>query len=188
MKEKEVTLEVVNKNNEREERVKNLTNIAEQIKTAIENKSKELETKTYIVEGGKETANHLKDFLTKEAQWKFTEAMGIPEAIKEIDKGVKNMAKTKELMLNPLAIEATYYFITKVEGKGYDEAIAYYNNLLKPVSDALSRSKADRQELDQMQKDLATIENAIDMGAEVEDSMVKEIKTELANGTYGKTK
>jgi hypothetical protein len=52
-------------------------------------------------------------------------------------------------MLPSLAIEAVYYFLTKVEGTGI-EAANDYITLLKPVSDALSRSKQERQHLDQI--------------------------------------
>lgn len=182
---KTATLEVAST---KDLQAKQLTTLKQQVEEKIKEKTNEVENKLYIVEGGVKTAEELITFLEKDAQWKFTEAMGVIEAVKEIKKSVETIKKKKatELMFNPLVIEATYYFLTKVEGKGLNEATHYFENLLKPVSDALSRSKADRQVIDQMQRDLATLESALDNGAVVEDSMVKEITTELENGTYGK--
>lgn len=182
------TLEVVSKEVERDAKMQNLKELKDQLEKKIAEKTAELEKKVYILEGKTETAERVKAFLNNEAEWKFTESMGVIEAVKEIEKAIDAIKKGKssEFTLNPLAIEATYYFLTKKEGKGLTEAYQYYEFLLKPVSDALSRSKADRQVLDQMQRDLATLENAIESGANVEDSLVKEIATELENNTYGK--
>lgn len=181
---KTATLEVVS---ERETKSKELSALKEKVEKEIEKKNAELENKLYIIEGGVSTANDLINFLEHEADWKFTESMGIIEAVKEITKARENVSKAKvnALLFSPLTIEATYYFLTKYEGKGLDQAKYYYEKLLKPVSEALSRSKADRTQLDQMQRDLATIENAIENGANVEDSLVKEILSEIENGTYG---
>jgi len=182
---KTATLEVVST---KDTKLKQLTTLKEKVEKKIEDKTAELEKKLYIIEGGAKTGKEIVAFLENDAQWKFTEAMGVIEAVKEVKKGIDSVSKkkAKELMFNPLVIEATYYFLTKVEGKGITEATHYFENLLKPVSDALSRSKSDRQQLEQMQRDLATLENAIDNGANVEDSMVKEITAELENDTYGK--
>jgi len=178
------TVEVVTKatiDEERAAKLAQLNDLHAQLTSLITARTEELAKKVYIIEGKVPAATNILNFLNNDAQWKFTEAMGVIEATKEVEKSIDalNKGKVNEIYLNPLAIEATYYFLTKTEGKGLNEAAAFYDTLLKPVSDALSRSKADRQELDQMQMDLATLEQAIETGASVEDSLVKEITAEL---------
>jgi hypothetical protein len=72
--------------------------------------------------------------------------------------------------------------LTKVEGAGLEEAKEYVN-ILKPISDALGRSKQDRTELDQLTRDRGTLESAIDSGIDLEneDDILKEIQEELLN-------
>ena len=182
---KEATIEVVSSKKQHETRKAQLTEISKQLAAKIEKTSKELETKLYIIQGGEETANHLLDFIKNEAQWKFSEALGIGECVRQYEAAVKNVktGKIKEIMIPALALEATYYFLTKVEGKGLASANAYVNNILKPISDALGRSKADREALDQLVRDKGTIDSAIDSGANIEneDKLVKEIEKELKN-------
>jgi len=50
-----------------------------------------------------------------------------------------------------------------------------------PVSNALGRAKEDRMEFDQLQRDRASLEAAIDSGADLEneDSILAEIEKEL---------
>lgn len=185
---KTATLEVVSKEVERDANMQNLKELHTKLVDKINSTTEELAKKVYIIEGKVSTAQNILRFLQKDAQWKFTESMGILEAVKEIEKTIAEIkkGKSKEIYFNPLVIEATYYFLTKVEGKGLDEAKYYHDELLKPVSDALSRSKADRSNLDQMQRDLATLENALEQGANLDDKLVKEIAQELENGTYFK--
>ena len=86
-----------------------------------------------------------------------------------------------ELELGALTIEALYYFLTKEEGKGLAKAVRYVNHLLRPVTEALNTSKADREEINQMEKDLATLQEAVHqrVGFEGEDDIVSEIEKEI---------
>jgi hypothetical protein len=185
---KTATLEVVSKEVERDANMQNLKELHTKLVEKINSTTEELAKKVYIIEGKVPTAKNIVNFLQNDAQWKFTESMGILEAVKEVEKTISEVKKgnTKEIYFSPLVIEATYYFLTKVEGKGLNEAKYYFEELLKPVSDALSRSKSDREILDQMQRDLATLENALEQGANLDDKLVKEIAHELENGVYFK--
>ena len=142
----------------------------------------ELEDKQYLVEGQLTTAEALHDFITRSAKWTFSESMGIIEASKQLETCVKDLksGKRKELMLHNLTIEAVYYFVSKETGTGLTAAVGYFNTILKPILDALSRAKMDKDKKDQMEKDLATVQSAIDMGAisELEESMLLEIEAE----------
>lgn len=180
---KEATLEVVSSKEAAEKRKAQLTEMSKQLEEKIEKTSKELETKLYIIQGAETAGENLLGFIKNDAQWKFSEALGIGECVRQYESAIKNIksGKTKELMIPALALEATYYFLTKVEGKGLATADTYVNNLLKPITDALGRSKADREALDQLIRDKGTIDSAIDSGAKIEneDKLVKEIESEL---------
>jgi hypothetical protein len=180
---KEATLEVVSTKEATEKRKAQLADMSKQLEAKIEKTSKDLETKLYIIQGGKTAGENLLAFIKNDAQWKFSEALGIGECVRQYESAVKNIesGKTKELMIPALALEATYYFLTKVEGKGLVSADTYVNNLLKPITDALGRSKADREALDQLVRDKGTIDSAIDSGANIEneDKLIKEIESEL---------
>jgi len=157
----------------------------------ISEKEADLENKKYIVEGKNEASKELLNFLKHNAQWKFSEALGVIESIKQVEEAEKALItkKTTELMLPSLAIEAVYYFLTKVEGTGIDAANAYIK-LLKPVSDALSRSKQERTDLDQLIRDKGTLESAIDSGIDIEgeDEILKEIQAEMELEMNSETK
>lgn len=142
----------------------------------------ELETKTYLVEGQLETAKALHKFITEDAKWNFSESMGIIETRKQLDGIIKDLKteKRKEIMLSTLALEAIYYFLSKETGVGLTAALNYFNTMLKPVTDALSRAKQDKEKKDQMERDLGQVQNAIDQGAvsEYEDQLIAEIALE----------
>jgi hypothetical protein len=143
----------------------------------------ELESKQYLVEGQLTTAEGLHDYITNYAKWSFSESMGIIEAAKQLETCVKDLksGKRKELMLPNLTIEAIYYFVSKETGTGLQSAITYFNTILKPITDSLSRAKQDKEKKDQMEKDLATVQSAIDTGAvsELEENMIAEIAEEI---------
>ena len=173
---------IVSKQEELEIRNKMRAELVEKLTAKIEAKEKELQTKKYIIEGGASAGETISLFLKEKAQWKFSEALGIIESISQIETAIESIkkGKVKDLFVPALALEAVYYFLTKVEGKGLIEAKRYVE-ILKPISDALGRSKQDRQEIDQLTRDRGTLESAIDGGVDIEneDSILKEIQEEL---------
>lgn len=173
---------IVSKQEELEIRNKMRAELVEKLTAKIEAKEKELQTKKYIIEGGASAGETIAFFLKEKAQWKFSEALGIIESVSQFETAAESIkkGKAKELFVPALALEAVYYFLTKVEGKGLREAKLYVE-ILKPISDALGRSKQDRQEIDQLTRDRGTLESAIDGGVNIEneDSILKEIQQEL---------
>jgi len=157
--------------------------LAEQLEKKLTKFKEELENKSYLVEGKIGTAKKLHEYITQEANWSFSESMGVIEAAKQLQKGIEDLEKgrSKELMLSNLVLEAVFYFLSKKTGTGLNSAVEFFNNLLKPVSEALNRAKLDKETRDQMERDLATVQNAIDMGAvsEMEEKLLEEIKNEL---------
>ena len=143
----------------------------------------ELENKQYLIEGQLATAEGLYNFITLDAKWSFSESMGIIEAAKQLEVSLKDLksGKKKELMLPNLTIEAIYYCLSKETGTGLSAALTYFNLVLKPTTDALSRAKQDKEKCNQMEKDLATVLSAIDTGSvsELEETMITEIANEI---------
>lgn len=129
---------------------------------------KELDTKKYLIEGGKESAKKLYQFITEDATWKFTEALGIIEVEKVLIKFIQSA--DKELMLGPLEIEAIYWFLSKIEGVGFKEASRYYE-LLKLVNPAKARMDEARKEYETLQFKIASLEHGIDS-----DTIEEELK------------
>jgi hypothetical protein len=180
---KEATIEIVKGNEVSNDRVEKLMDMISKLSAKIKKSEETLSTKLYIIEGGLETADEIIHFLENEAQWKFSEALGVIEAARQVKEAKKEITngKTKELLIGSLPLEAIYYFLTKVEGKGIAYATTYVNSLLKPISDALGRSKSDREKHDQLVRDRGTLEAALDKGANIEneDKYVSEILAEL---------
>jgi hypothetical protein len=179
----EKTLKVVSKKEAIAEKNEQRQQLVDKLTEKIEQKEKAITTKLYLIEGGETVADATIDFLQNKAQWKFSEALGIMECIRQVNEAKSNITKkkTKEFLIPSLALEAIYYFLTKVEGVGITQAEDYVKNLLKPISDGLSRAKNDREEIDQLMRDRGTLENAIDSGVDVEheDKLLAEIEQEL---------
>lgn len=157
--------------------------LAKALEEKLNNFTAELETKQYLIEGKAETAKGILEFIKTKAEWKFSEAMGIIESVKQLTDIVKDIetGKRKEFMAPNLLLEAIYYFLSKETGTGLESANQYFT-LLKPVLDALSRAKMDKDKKNQMEKDLGTVQSAIDTGAvsEMEENMLLEIEAETA--------
>lgn len=185
-KEKTATLTIEKKTAQSrlEEKNEQRQKMIDKLTEKIDKTTKVLETKKYIVDGELTTGNALLNFLKNEATWKFTEAKGIVEAVKQIQAAIDGVTskKVKHLLVDSTALEAIYYFLSKVEKTGLDAAAFYIDNMVLPVSNALGRAKEDRMELDQLQRDRGTLEAAIDNGADIEneDSILAEIEKELS--------
>lgn len=145
----------------KEERIQ----MAAELQKEIESRHKELETKYYIVQGGADAGQKLLNFVKNEAQWKFTEAVGIVEMTKEIQKAIDKAKDSKELFLQVLPLEALWFFINKVEGVGVEKAAYFHEHLIKPVGEALSRVKTDRDKIN----DLMMRQGSLEAGADFEE-------------------
>jgi hypothetical protein len=77
--------------------------------------NKEITTKKYLVDLNKEEIKMLREFIEKDAKWKFMESLGIGEVSKELASSVD---KTGKAFIPANAIEAIYYYLSKVEGVG----------------------------------------------------------------------
>ena len=176
----ESKLEVVSTKNEKHEyRV----NLAERLEAKLNALRDEVSGKKYPVNGGVKTAVALQEFVNSQAKWKFTEALGIMEASRVLKEEVSQLRKKEkeDLSLNAVTIEAIYYFLTKEEGAGLNTATNFVMNLLRPISEALNASKSDRDSINQMERDLGSLQDAIlnKVGIEKEDSFLEGLEKEL---------
>jgi hypothetical protein len=162
---KESTLQVVSAKNETAEKTKQAKAKAAELSKELNELREKVEKKGYLVEGGAAAGEKLIDWLTTSASWKFTEAMGVMEAIKQVKSGIEEIkkGKTKELLLNNLSLEAIYYFISKEEGKGLEQATFYVEHLLKPVADGLGRAKVDKDRVKDLEFKVASLEQGLEV-------------------------
>ena len=108
-----------------------------------------MEDQKYLVDLDKKDVQAIADFIQNDAQWKFTEALGIVEASKELKKATKD----GKLFTKSIAIEAIYYYMSKVEGNGTGtNAKAFatvddYIRAFKGIANAVERIKADNEKV-----------------------------------------
>jgi hypothetical protein len=118
---------------------------------ALEALRKEQETKKYLVDLEKAEIETLNKFILEDASWKFTESLGILE----VEKDLKNAVKNGKLFVGAVTVEAIYYYMSKVEGNGKKtnakafSDTANYIKVLKGISGALERIKADTEKVRQ---------------------------------------
>ena len=140
-------------------------------KTALDNAEKELvelrkdlNSKKYLIDLKKEDISLLDNFIRKDATWKFTECLGIIEAEKELTAAVK----AGKLYIGAIAIEAIYYYMSKVEGKGKSTDTETFKNVddyirtLKGLTLGMERVKADNERLRQQEFIVAARREGID--------------------------
>ena len=103
------------------------------------------------------------DFIANEAEWNATEALGIKEVSKQIQKIKKEGVKNQVIYMSALPLEASHYFISKSKGKGLKSAEAFIE-LYKPFDQALSDAKKDVTEIKDLEKQLAAAMQGISLG------------------------
>lgn len=130
----------------------------------LEKLKADIESKKYLVDVDKKDIEMLKSFIANDAAWKFTESLGIKEVQKEL-----NTLKDGKLFTKALAIEAIYYYMSKVEGKGEKPTTTAFANIddylrcLKAITNAIERIKADSEKLREAEFVLAARQEGIDV-------------------------
>lgn len=117
---------------------------------ALEKMEKEHASKKYLIDIKKNEIEKLSSYILNDAPWKFTECLGI----KEVEKDLKECIKTGKLFLSGIAVEAIYYYLSKVDGAGIKtntssfENIDQYLSVLKPITGGIERIKADTEKME----------------------------------------
>ena len=131
----------------------------------------EIESKKYLVDVDKKDIEMLKSFIVNDATWKFTESLGIKEVQKEL-----NVLTDGKLFTKALAIEAIYYYMSKVEGAGEKPNTLAFPNIddylrcLKAITNAVERIKADSEKIREAEFILAARQEGIDVDSSVEET------------------
>lgn len=113
----------------------------------LEDLRKEHSIKKYLVDIKKEDLTILSNFISADAPWKFTECLGIIEVSKQL----KECSKSGKFFTGAIAIEAIYYYMSKVDGKGNTPSsasfgdIETYIRILKGITGAIEKIKADSE-------------------------------------------
>lgn len=119
----------------------------------------ELDSKEYLIDGGESMAKELLKFVRQDAKWKFTEALGIIEIVKTLEKITSG--NKKEFMIGPLELEAIYYFLSKHEGTGYQSAKRCVD-FLKAINPAKSRKDSDGKKFEELNFKITSLEHGVD--------------------------
>lgn len=115
----------------------------------LESLKKEVESRKYLIDLDKGDIEVLSNFIEKDAPWKFTESLGILEVEKEMKKSLKE----GKLFTGALAIEAIYYYLSKVEGKGNTPnaesfgSASTYIRIVKAITTGVEKVKVDNEKV-----------------------------------------
>jgi hypothetical protein len=130
----------------------------------------EMSSKKYLVDIVKDDVKMLDSFIKDDAPWKFTESLGIIE----VEKALKEAVKDGKIYTTALAIEAIYYYMSKVEGKGKTpNASAFkkaedYIRILKGITGAMEKVKVDSEKVKNAQFVVAARREGIEPDSSIE--------------------
>ena len=97
----------------------------EKAQAELESYRKELEEKKYLADVNPAQIKSILDYVSNEAPWKFTEALGIKEVAKEMEA----CAKKGKLFMNAISFEALYFYLSKIEGTGMSTTSKHISSL-----------------------------------------------------------
>ena len=126
-------------------------------------KRKENREKLYAISMKESLLRRYENFMAEEAEWNSTEALGVVEVNKQIQKIKSGKIKDNVIYMGALPIEATHYFLNKVKGKGLTEA-SNFIELYRSFDQALNDVKSDNQILQDLEKKLAATMQGISLG------------------------
>jgi hypothetical protein len=129
----------------------------------LDNKRKENREKLYAISMSEALLKRYENFMTEEAEWNSTEALGVVEVNKQIQKIKSEKIKDNVIYMGALPVEATHYFLNKVKGKGLVEA-SNFIELYRSFDQALNDVKSDNQILQDLEKKLAAAMQGISLG------------------------
>ena len=126
-------------------------------------KRKENREKLYAISMKESLLRRYENFMTEEVEWNSTEALGVVEVNKQIQKIKSEKIKDNVIYMGALPIEATHYFLNKATGKGVEDANSFIE-LYRPFDQALNDVKKDNQILQDLEKKLAAAMQGISLG------------------------
>jgi len=167
MKTEETQVNTLNTANELNEFQANALREAEEQLEALR---KEISNKKYLIDLNKKDIDLIEKFNALDAQWKFTECLGVIELEKEI----RNAKKEKVFYANAVAVEAMYYYLSKVEGRGKTTNTETFENVddfirvLKAFTSGKEKIKTDGDRLSHAEFVVAARREGIEAESPVE--------------------
>lgn len=137
--------------------------LVNELQSQIEERKKENREKLYAISMNKSLLSRYEDFIVEEAEWNSTEALGIVEVYKQIQRVKSEKIKDNVIYMGALPVEATHYFLNKVKGQGLEEA-SNFIELYRAFDQALKDVKIDNQILQDLEKNLAAAMQGISLG------------------------
>ena len=129
----------------------------------LENAKKRISTKVYAIQfESMEQIERYMSFMENEASWKEKESLGVIEICRVLDQLKSDGIKNNILYMQALPLEASHYFISKQSGSGLAMAMDFIS-MLKPFEQGLESAKADAQEIQALEKELAAAQQGIEL-------------------------
>lgn len=129
----------------------------------VETKKKENREKLYAISMSESLLNKYEDFIRNQAEWNSTEALGVVEVYKQIQRVKSEKIKDNVIYMGALPVEATHYFLNKVKGVGVEEASSFIE-LYRSFDQTLKDVKTDNQIVQDLEKNLAAAMQGISLG------------------------
>jgi hypothetical protein len=132
------------------------------IKEDLENYKASLKNKEYAVSMSDSLLHRFETYMKDEVQWRSKEALGVKEILKRIEEVKSEGIKDGVVYFTNLEVEASHYFILKMEGKGEKE-IESFVTLWKTFEETLMLIQQDNVVVKDLEKQLAAAEQGIEL-------------------------
>lgn len=137
-------------------------NKVQQLEEKLINAREEIKTKVYAVSLNKTQFENFENYITNDAAWSSTEALGVVEIWKTIGSIKKEGLKNDVVYMKALPLEASHYFLSRSSGKGLEDAKKFID-LYKPFDIALQDAKKDAEAVKSIEKELYAAQQGIEM-------------------------
>jgi hypothetical protein len=133
-----------------------------ELEEEIASRKEEIRNKLYAVSCTKDLFDEYETFIKEKAEWNSTEALGVVEISKQIEKIKKEGIKDNTIYLGALPLEASHYFLSKSRGRGLKEAQDFIK-IYKAFDIALNDAKKDASGVKDLEKRLAAAMQGLDL-------------------------
>jgi hypothetical protein len=100
--------------------------------------------------------------MREEVQWRSKEALGVKEILKRINEVKSEGIKDGVVYFTNLEVEASHYFVLKMEGRGEKE-IESFVTLWKTLEETLMLIQQDNMVVKDLEQQLAAAEQGIEL-------------------------
>jgi hypothetical protein len=137
--------------------------LVDSLEAEIATKKEEIRSKVYAISCDASVMDLYEKYMTEEAEWNSTEALGIVEINRQIQKIKKEGIKDGVIYMGALPLEASHYFISKAKGNGVTSARNFVS-LYKAFDQALTDTKQDAAVIKNLEQQLNAAMQGISLG------------------------